>query len=126
RAVGRQPVGELRDLAAVLVGRSEILVSERCGVGGAEQFGAGRIGPQNPGAVGRPQPRRQRACRMWGQSRITERSQLEFRMIHRSDWTGMVLVYGRQTMTALTKREYRPRRGAGPRLERGPFRLRHD
>ena len=108
RAAQWQPVGELGDLAAVLVGRSENFRGKRCAIGCAEKLRAGRIGPENFCTVGRPQPRRQRACRMSGQSRITDRSQLEFRMIHRDDLTATLVcssgLMGGHTMTALAER----------------------
>src|SRR5882757_5380076 len=88
RAVRSQPARETRDLAPVQIRRSENLLRERCAMGCIEQPGADRIGPENPPAVDRPEPRRVGACGMHRQSRIADASQLEFRMIHRSGMTG--------------------------------------
>ena len=55
-AVGRQSVCEPRDLPPVPIGRSKSFFGQRGGIGCAEQPGAGRIGPQDLFAVGRPQP----------------------------------------------------------------------
>ena len=88
RAVRRQPARELRHLAPVRIRRTESPVGQCCAIGGAEQFGADRIGPQNPRAVDRPQPCGQGARRMHRQSRIADASQLEFRIVHRNDMTG--------------------------------------
>ena len=86
RAGGRQPPGELRHLAPVLVRGAENPAGKHGAVGCAEQPGPHRIGPQNPSAVDRPQPDRQRAGRMQRQPGIADASQLEFRMVHRGDW----------------------------------------
>jgi hypothetical protein len=51
----------------VRIGGIEVSQRECGGVGGAEHGDADRIGPQNAGAVERPQPRRQRARRVNGQ-----------------------------------------------------------
>ena len=111
RAGRRQPVRQLRHLAPVRIRRPERLAGEGGAIGRAEQSGADRIGPQNPGAVGRPQPCGQGACCMNRQSRIADTSQLEFRIIHRGDMTAcvgccpaMASELGGQTMTALTDR----------------------
>src|SRR5579863_5599542 len=93
-----------------------------CAVGRAEHAGADRIGPQDAGAVGRPEPRGEGARCMDRQSRIADTSQLEFSVVHRGDVTSGVGCYsimasdlGGQTMTALMNREYRLHATAGPR-----------
>ena len=83
RTVGRQPVGELHDLAPVRIRRSESSFSESRTIADAEQVGADGIAPQNPRAVARPQPCGQGARRMRREPRIAEALQLEFRIVHR-------------------------------------------
>ena len=56
RAAREQPACEPRDLPPVPVGRPEGLFGKGGGAGRAEHAGAGRIGPQDPRAVGGPQP----------------------------------------------------------------------
>ena len=80
---GRQASGELCDLATVRIGRTKGLFGEDGAIGGAEQLRGHRIGPENPGAVDRPEPCGQRARRMQRQPRIANTSQLEIRIIHR-------------------------------------------
>src|SRR6266704_4028234 len=77
-AVRWQPARETRDLAPAQIRRSENLFRKRCAMGCIEQPGADRIGPENPRAVDRPEPRRVGACGMHRQSRIADSSQLEF------------------------------------------------
>ena len=107
RAVLRQAARELRDLPPVRIGRAEAFFASAGAVAGAEQLRADRIGPQNPFAVGRPQPCGVGARRMHRQPGIAEPLQLEFRTNHRNDMTdGLGLArewlqsIGRQTMTA--------------------------
>ena len=69
-AVREQPACEPRDLPPVPVGRPEGFFGKGCGAGRAEHAGAGRIGPQDPLAVGGPQPGGQAARRIGRQSRI--------------------------------------------------------
>lgn len=99
----RQPVGKLRHLPPVRIGWSEDFPGECCAVGGSEQPGADRIRPEDASAVDRPQPCRQPACCIYRQPLIADASQLEFRMVHRTEWPagfGPVGI-GSQTMTAL-------------------------
>ncbi len=82
RAAAGQTACKLRDLAPLRVGGAEYFPGEDRAIGGAEQVGADRIGPQNPRAVDRPEPGRQRARCMHRQSRIADTLQLEFRCLH--------------------------------------------
>ncbi len=86
-AVREQPACEPRDLPPVPVGRPEGFFGKGCGTGRAEQAGAGRIGPQDPPAVGRPQPCGQAARRIGRQSGIAVRPPLKFRILHRNYMT---------------------------------------
>ena len=86
-AVGEQPACEPRDLPPVPVGRPEGFFGKGCGTGRAEQAGAGRIGPQDPPAIGRPQPGGQAARRIGRQSRVARGQPLKFRILHRSYMT---------------------------------------
>ena len=122
RAAQRQSSRELCHLAPACVRRTEGFLGEGCAIGRAEQFGADRIGPENPRAVDRPEPGGEGACRMDRQSRIADASQLEFRTIHRNDMIRLARRLpndasgtGGQTMTALVEGQYRPRATAGPR-----------
>jgi len=81
-AIRRQAAREARELPPMRIGRAEMLWCESSSIGGAEHACADRIGPQDPRAVARPQPRGQGAGGMHRQSRIAKRLQLEFRMIH--------------------------------------------
>ena len=76
---------KLSHLAPARVRRTEGFLGEGRAIGRAEQSGADRIGPENPGTVERPEPGGEGACRMDRQSRIADASQLEFRIIHRND-----------------------------------------
>jgi len=71
----------------VLVGRPKGFFGKGFGSGCAEQAGAGRIGPQDPPAIGRPQPGGQAARRVGHQSRIAVRPPLKFRILHCSYMT---------------------------------------
>ena len=117
-AVCRQPACEPRDLPPVPIGRSEDFFGKRCGIGGAEQPGAGRIGPQDPRAVGRPQPGGQGARRVGRQSRIAEARHLKFRIIHRDHMTVRHQDRPpecRQPKDSQANRYYRKPAAAGPR-----------
>ena len=85
-AVREQPACETRDLPPVLVGRAEGF-SAGLRTCCAEQAGAGRIGPQDPPAVGRPQPGGQAARRIGRQSWIARGQPLKFRILHRNHMT---------------------------------------
>jgi hypothetical protein len=86
-AAREQPACEPRDLPPVPIGRPEGLFGKGCGTGRAEQSGAGRIGPQDPLAVGGPQPGGQAARRIGRQSRIARGQPLKFRILHRNHMT---------------------------------------
>jgi hypothetical protein len=104
----------LRDLPPVRIRRSECPGRESGAIGCTEQADADRIGPENSRAVDRPEPDGKRACCMYGQQRISEASQLEFRMVHCIvSWLDGLLLFrisimtsiaGGPTMTALTSR----------------------
>ena len=82
-----EPACQLHHLTPLRIRRSEVFAGQRDAIGCAEQRGPDRIGPQDTRAIDRPQPGGQGACRMQRQPRIAEASQLEFRIIHRSDIT---------------------------------------
>jgi hypothetical protein len=86
-AVREQPACEPRDLPPVPVGRSEGFFGKGCGIGRAERAGAGRIGPQDLPAIGRPQPGGQAARRVGRQSWIARGQPLNFRILHRNHIT---------------------------------------
>ena len=110
-AIRWQPACELRHLPPMRIGRTEGFFGKAGAIGGAEQPGADRIGPQNPRAVARPQPNRQRARRMHRQPRVADALQLEFREVFivvtwpagLNGCSTIASDTGRQTLTALTK-----------------------
>ena len=99
---------ELRDLSPVRIGRSEHLEREGCRIGRAEHAGADRIGPQDPRAVGRPQPCGQGAGCVQRQSRIAEHVQLEFRIIHRDDMTVRVRLFALRWLQKPAAKRWQP------------------
>ncbi len=111
RAVQRQRPCKSRHLTPVRIRRAEQFPGQCGATGGAEYSGADRIGPQHLRAVDRPQPCRESARCMYRQPRITDASQLKFRVIHCRDMTGQLAVARRwrpisaaRQMTALTER----------------------
>ena len=82
----------------------KVFSASAAALGRAEQAGAGRIGPQDPRAVGRPQPGGQGARRIGRQSRIAERLQLKFRIIHRNHMTARQSGSAARMPTALRDR----------------------
>ena len=84
RAIGGQLVGEPRYLAPVRIGGTRIPSRQFGAIGGAEHIGAGEVRPHNPRAIGRPQPRRQGACRVRRQPRIAFDLPLEL-LVHRRE-----------------------------------------
>jgi hypothetical protein len=77
-----QAARELRDLAAVRIGGTELSRRQRGCIGRTEHTGPDRIGPQDAGAIERPQPCRLGAGRMNGQPWIGPGLQLKIGAVH--------------------------------------------
>ena len=86
---GQAHRARVRDLAAVRIGRAEGPFAQLRGVARAERVGADGVGPQDPCAVGRPQPGGEGAICMRGEATIARAQRPEIRIPHRPGLTAL-------------------------------------